>query len=114
MAGYETILKIRRIEKICERLGFMFSDSKYSGSAHYADTLALKPKDQESLPPYSRDAELFCGTIDQLEMWLLGVQWARDYDRMLFGVKHDKTRERKEQDERNRQLIKILTKGEKE
>jgi hypothetical protein len=112
MAGYETILKIRRIEKICEQLGFMFSDSKYGGMGTY-DMLALKPKDQESLPPYSRDAELFCGTIDQLEMWLRGVQWARDYDRMLFGVKHDKTRERKEQDERNRQLVKIL-KGEKE
>jgi hypothetical protein len=32
---------------------------------------------------------------------------------MLFGQKHDKNRERKEQDERNRQLVSILTKGEK-
>jgi hypothetical protein len=32
---------------------------------------------------------------------------------MVFGTKHDKTRERKEQDERNRQLISIL-KGKEE
>jgi hypothetical protein len=78
-----------------------------------ADVLALKPKDQDSLPVYSRDAEVFLGTIDQLELWLRGIQWARQYDRMVFGTKHDKTRERKEQDERNRQLISIL-KGKEE
>jgi hypothetical protein len=31
---------------------------------------------------------------------------------MVFGVKHDRSRERKEQDERNRQLMKILKGGE--
>jgi hypothetical protein len=112
MSGYEAILKIRRLERECDELGFMFCQSKH-GSYYGGDAVALKPKDQDSLPVYSRDAEIFCGTIEQLSEWLRGVQWARQYDRMVFGVKHDKVRERKEQDERNRQLMSMI-KGKEE
>jgi hypothetical protein len=112
MSGYETVLKIRRLERECDELGLMFCQSKHS-NYHMADVLALKPKDQDSLPVYSRDAEVFLGTIAELELWLRGIQWARQYDRMVFGTKHDKTRERKEQDERNRQIVSIL-KGKEE
>jgi len=113
MSGYETVLKIRSLERECDELGLMFCQSKFGGRQYGHDVLALKPKDQNSLPIYSRDAELFLGTIDQLEVWLRGIQWARQYDRMVFGVKHDKVRERKEQDERNRQLLTMI-KGEEE
>jgi hypothetical protein len=51
---------------------------------------------------------VFLGTIAELELWLRGIHWSRQYDRMVFGTKHDKARERKEQDERNRQLMKTL------
>jgi hypothetical protein len=109
MSGYEAILKIRRLEQECDELGFMLCRSKYGhGRIDGLDVLALKPKDEASLPVYSRDAELFHGTIADLEVWLRGIQWARQYDRFLFGIKHDRARERKEQDERNRQLMKIL------
>jgi hypothetical protein len=111
MSGYETILKIQRLEQECDDLGFMLCRSKYGGGQYGHDVLALKPKDESSLPVYSRDAELFCCTIDQLEMWLRGVDWARQYDRFLFGIKHDKARERKEVDERARQVAAILKKG---
>ena len=113
MSGYNTVLKIRRLEAECERLGFMFAASKH-GSYLGNDVICLKPKDQDSLPVYSRDAEVFVGTVEELEMWLRGLQWARNYDRMLFGLRHDKNRERKEQDERNRQLVAILKTGVKE
>jgi len=111
MSGYEAILKIRRLERECDELGFMFCQSKHG--SYGQDVLALKPKDEHSLPVYSRDAEVFLGTIAELEVWLRGIQWARQYDRMVFGTKHDKTRERKEQDERNRQIVSIL-KGKEE
>jgi hypothetical protein len=110
MSGFEAILKIRRLERECDELGLMFCQSKH-GSYYGGDAVALKPKDEASLPVYSRDAEVFLGTIAELEVWLRGIQWARQYDRMVFGVKHDKTRERKEQDERNRQLMTMI-KGE--
>ena len=111
MSGFETVLRIRRLERECDELGLMFCQSKFG--SYGTDVLALKPKNQDSLPVYSRDAEVFLGTIAELEVWLRGIQWARQYDRMVFGVKHDKVRERKEQDERNRQLISIL-KGKEE
>ena len=112
MSGFEAILKIRRLERECDELGLVMCHSKYGGSYGY-DVLALKPKDEASLPVYSRDAEVFLGTIAELEVWLRGIQWARQYDRMVFGTKHDRARGRKEQDERNRQLMKIL-KGKEE
>lgn len=68
------------------------------------DMVAIRPKDQNSLPIYRRDAELFVGTLEQLEVWLRGVEWARQYDTML-KVSDDKKRKRKEQDELNRQLV---------
>jgi len=108
MSGFEAVLKIRSLERECDELGLMFCSSKFGGRQYGHDVLALKPKDQESLPVYTRDAEVFLGTIAELEVWLRGVQWARQYDRMVFGVKHDKARERKEQDERNRQLMNVL------
>ena len=39
--------------------------------------------------------------------FMQGVVWARDYDQML-KISDVKKRERKEQDERNRQLVNIL------
>ena len=50
---------------------------------------------------------VFVGSIESLDMWLRGVEWARKYDVML-GLSDDKKRQRKEQDERNRQLVRIL------
>lgn len=109
MAGYSLLVKIRRLEEECDKLGFMLCYSKHGHHRDCGDVVALKPKDQDSLPIYARDAELFCGTFDNLEVWLRGVQWARDYDNMLFGAKkHTANRERKEQDYRNRKLVSIL------
>lgn len=108
MSGYSLIRKIRDLEERCDRLGFMMCPSRH---AFHGDVVALIPKDG-SLPIYSRDAELFVGTLDQLEVWIRGITWARDYDHMMFGKSHDKNRERKEQDERNRKLVSILRSGE--
>lgn len=108
MSGYSDILKIRRLEKDVDELGFMFCNPK-NGLYHkeYGDVVALKPKDEFSAPIYSRDAEVFQGTLEQLEVWLRGVEWARQYDSLL-KVSDDKKRKRKEQDELNRQLVQRL------
>lgn len=108
MSGYHMILKIERLKEKADKLGFMLCYPKSSwGGSQGDDYVAIKPKDQDSLPIYSRDAELFCGTIDDLESWFLGVEWARQYDDMI-RLSNQKKRERKEQDERNRILVKIL------
>lgn len=108
MAGYQQILEIRRLEEEVAKLGLMFSSAKhYNSSNGFGDMLALKPKDTDSLPMYNRDSEIFVGSIQDLQQWLRGVQWARTYDTLL-NISNDKKRARKEQDELNRQLAKVL------
>lgn len=107
MSGYQDIIRMQRLIKKCDELGFMMAFSKYGSSQALGDVVALKPKDADALPVYARDAEIFTGTLEQLEVWLNGINWARDYDRML-KVSNDKKRERKEQDVRNQRLVDIL------
>lgn len=108
MSGYNTIKRIRQLEKDVSELGLKIDRSIIHGyDRDSGDMIGLYPKDNDSLPIYSRDAELFTGSLEQLEVWLRGVEWARMYDQML-GVSNDKKRKRKEQDELNRQLVKRL------
>lgn len=103
MSGYHTILRMRRLEEEVAKLGFMFAYPKHRFGDEQ-DMVALKPRDSDAVPIYSRDAEIFCGTLEQLEVWLRGVEWARNYD-MLLRVSDEKKRARKEQDERNRLMM---------
>ena len=105
MSGWNQIQQVRKLGERADKLGMKFTSTKYENS--YGETVALIPKDQDALPIYSRDAELFVGTLEGAAYWMQGVEWARDYDHML-KISDDKRRERKEQDERNRQLVNIL------
>ena len=110
MIGWNTIEKLRDIEKQIDELGFKFSKSKHSDFTDDHGALSLVPKDADSLPIYNRDAELFVGSLERLEDWLAGVQWARDYDRML-KLSNETKRKAGEQQQRNRQLMQILKEG---
>jgi hypothetical protein len=107
MAGWNTIQRIRNIEEKIDELGFKFAKSKHGDWTDDHGALSLVPKDVDSLPIYSRDAELFVGSLERLEDWLAGVRWAREYD-MMLKLSDEKKRERKEQDERNRILLKTI------
>lgn len=102
MSGYNTILRFRRLEETVNRLGFMITAPKNGQWTDNHDAIGLKPKDAESLPIYSRDAELFCGSLEELEVWLRGVAWARDYD-MILRMTDEKRRSKFEDAERARQ-----------
>jgi hypothetical protein len=110
MSGWNTIQRIRNIEEQIDKLGFKFSKSKHGDFTDLHGALSLVPKDADALPMYSRDAELFVGSIERLEDWLAGVKWARDYD-MMCRISTDKTRSAAEQKERNRQLMRTLKEG---
>lgn len=105
MTGYNSVLRIRNFELKIAQLGLKMSYPKYG----YRDTdvVALIPKDTDSLPVYSRDAELFVGTIEQAEDWIKGVEWARTYDQLLT-LSTDESRAKKEQRERNRNLMSTI------
>jgi hypothetical protein len=110
MAGWNTIERIRRVEEQVDKLGFKFSKSKHSDWTEDHGALSLVPKDQEALPIYSRDAELFVGSLERLEDWMAGVRWAREYD-MMLRLSDDDKRAKAEQKERNRQLMRTLKEG---
>ena len=116
MSGYNTVLKIRRLEQEIDALGFRWGNSKHGswGSREYGDVIALYPKDEESLPVYSRDAELFIGTIEEMEVWLRGFQKCQEYHRMLIGRNFEEKVKRKEQDYRNQQLLRKIKEAGKE
>jgi hypothetical protein len=110
MSGWNTIQRIRNIEEKIDKLGFKFSKSKHSDWSEDHGALSLVPKDADALPIYSRDAELFVGSIERLEDWLAGVRWAREYD-MMLRLSDEKKREAAEQKEKNRQLMRTLKEG---
>lgn len=104
MSGFGTIKIIRDFEQTCYELGFEIAQSRFDRAS-----IALKPMD-DRFPHYSRDAELFSGSIEEAIVWLRGIQWARDYDDLL-KVSTDKKRSEQEQKERNRQLMKSMKTG---
>lgn len=110
MSGWETIQRIKRVEQLVDELGFKFAKSKHSEWSDNVGALSLKPKDPDALPIYSRDAELFIGSVERLEDWLAGVRWAREYD-MMLKLSDEKKRLGAEQKERNRQLMRTLKEG---
>ena len=106
MTGWNTIKQIRSTEERADRLGMKLAP--YRHDDRYGENVALIPKDNDALPIYTRDAVLFAGSLEGAEQFMQGVLWAREYDRMLIDKNTDVKRERKEQDERNKQMIKIL------
>ena len=110
MSGWNTIQRIRRIEAQVDKLGFKFKQPKHGDWERQEQSLSLVPKDADALPIYSRDAELYIGTLEQLETWLHGLEWARNYD-MMLNLSNDDKRAKAEQKERNRLLMRTLKEG---
>ena len=106
MSGWNQIQQVRKLEERADKLGLKFAAYKHDDS--FGANVALVPKDSDVLPIYSRDAVMFAGTLEGADCWMRGVLWAREYDRMAVDRNLDKKRERKEQDERNTQLVRIL------
>ena len=106
MSGWNQIQQVRKLEERADKLGLKFT--AYRHDDRYGENVALVPKDSDALPIYSRDAVMFVGSLEGAAYWMQGVMWAREYDRMNTDRNLDKKRERKEQDERNKQMVKIL------
>ena len=106
MAGWNQIQQVRKVEERADKLGLKFAPHRHDD--RYGEKVELIPKDRDALPIYTRNTELFVGTLEGAAYWMQGVEWAREYDRMVIDRKMDAKRVRKEQDERNKQLMKML------
>jgi hypothetical protein len=104
MGGWGTIKVIRALADRIDALGFEFSQC--SLDCGNETRVSLKARG-DCLPHYSRDAEIWIGTLEELQYWLNGVEWARDYDRML-KISDAKKRDKAESIERGRQLMQTL------
>ena len=92
--GINMIERIDRVRDLVDRLGFRIGHSPYH-AIEDNDSLSLYAK-ADCLPIYARDAVLFTGTLADLEQWLSGVQWARQYDAYVNACS-DKRRGQAEQ-----------------
>ena len=108
---WNDILRVKRIESRAYAMGFELRSSKHLGDQGPLNLICVCPRDDQ-LPHYSREAELMHGTLEQIEIWLNGIEWSRSYDEMI-GLSDKEYREKREQVERNRQLAKSIKYGRK-
>lgn len=112
MTGWVDVQRMKRIEETANEYGFMLAAGSYTwGNDSPTNPIYLKPLD-EMLPQYSRDAEIFSGSLEEIDRFLLGIRWARQYDEQL-KVSNATLRERKEQDCRNKQLLDTIKESNK-
>ena len=106
MSGYDTYTRYQRIEAQAKSLGFRLGRPphhyNYSSTEH-GDMVTLYP-DDTALPIYRRDAELWSGTFNEIELFLTGWAKAQQYDAML-RMTDDKRRKQYEAKEVERQRI---------
>ncbi len=109
VAGWQLLKSFRDVEERASKIGLKFAPSKYSGMEF--DTIALMPLD-EHLPVYNREAEIFQGTLQDIDKWLRGVEWSRNYDNLMMS-KNDEKRKTAETRYQQRELLKVIRDGEK-
>lgn len=105
MSGYQTYLRLQRIEEQAKMLGFRLGNPKHGhwGGSSDTDMVSLYPAD-EALPIYTRDAEIFTGTFRDVEIFMTGWVKAQSYDQIL-RLTNDKKRKQYEDKERERQRL---------
>jgi len=98
--SYKDFMAIKDIEQAATDAGFKLAKSSYSGG------VSLIPLG-DNFPVYSRNADLFCGNLRDIQLFLEGIKWAKQYYGMLKLV-DDKKIAKREQIVRNRELINLL------
>ena len=109
VAGWQLLQSFRNVEVRANKIGLKFGPSKFIGMQF--DTIALVPFD-EHLPIYNREAEVFAGSLRDIDKWLEGIAWARKYDD-LMKVSNDEKRETAERKYHQRELLRIIKDGER-
>jgi hypothetical protein len=108
--GMETYQRIQRLEKQIQELGFKFKPVPWHSRSGDQFVIIV---DSDRLPVYRENAEIFNGTLEEVESWAIGIDWARKYD-LLLGLKTDQRRERIEKRMRNRALIERIKNSDQE
>ena len=109
--SWSKLQQIKRVVANANRLGFDLTAGRDTWQDQGGNLIYLVPLD-DKLPHYSRGAEIYQGTIEDISIWLDGLKWAREYDEML-KLSTDKKRAERENVERNKQLMQMVKTGKK-
>lgn len=112
MAGWNTIKLLRSLEERTAKIGLYIRHSRFGFEyerENNIDVVGLYPA-EDCLPQYSRDSEVYTGTLEDVKKFVDGIEWARQYDEML-GLSSETKRSRKEQNVRNKQLADAIKKA---
>lgn len=111
MSGYSTVALVHRLEREVAELGFEMRNPAGTWGAEYENRVVLCPR-SENQTIYADSAEVYRGSLEQLDSWLSGIRYAREYDAMLFGKNHNANRSKRVdrivQDRKNKQLMNTL------
>jgi hypothetical protein len=75
--NWNDIQLFRRVEDRLKILGYQMMPSKYG-----IGEIGVQPLDDKN-PIYSRDAEVYCGSIEQIACWIRGIEHQDGYLKML-------------------------------
>jgi hypothetical protein len=108
--GWDDLQRMKRVEARANALGFeLCDDGGHWLTEGSSKSIYVKPKD-DLLPMYSRTANFFIGSIESIDSWLDGIEWARHYDDLL-KVSNTKKRIKQEDRVREQHLMKTLKTG---
>jgi hypothetical protein len=108
--GWNDLERMKSVEARANALGFEFTDGGKAWAIEgVSASIYVKPKD-DLLPLYSRTATFFTGSLEHIDSWLDGIEWARHYDDLL-KVSNDKKRAKQEDLVREQHLMKTLKTG---
>lgn len=107
--GMYTYRRIKDIESKIETLGFKFKTTTYGNPMEYEKFIVITKNDQ--LPVYRNGTEVFIGYLEEIESWVDGIEWARNYDHLL-GLKTGLRRERAEKRLKNKKLLETIKNSE--
>lgn len=112
MSSLKHLQQIESINRQLEAQGMRMDHHNRHGawsSVTNASIVAVYPS-EHGLPHYARDAELFVGTLDDVQLWIAGIQWLSNYYNVI-GLDNGTKRQTIESKELERQLLESLRTG---
>lgn len=77
---------LKRVEDRLKFLGYQMTSSRWG-----TGEIGVQPLDDKN-PLYSRDAQVFSGTVEQIACWIKGVEHQYDYLKMLKATSEKKVK----------------------
>ena len=110
--GFREYQQLQELEREANELGFALGMPRHY-DYHGPSMISLYPLD-DAYPSYVRDANFFNGDMEEVQSFLQGVKFTREYYMVHLRLFTEKRIAKKEQDIRNQQLVDKLKQGAEE